>query len=160
AGARSPDARARAKLPALPAPGGGPRTRRRRGRPGPAGGPAGWGRPRRPGRRRGRRRGRAQRGGGRMRLPTPAPTRPAPLRDPAGRPVVAGPAPLPAVVLAVDVAGPIPSIPGYRDGRRVTAAWVLVRAFTEPLGQSIVDVPAEGVPAAERAARIEREHGA
>jgi GT2 family glycosyltransferase len=68
--------------------------------------------------------------------------------------------PVPAVVLDVDVARPVPAIDGYRDGRRVAAAWILVRAFTEPLGQSIVEVPAEGVPAAELAARIEREYGA
>jgi GT2 family glycosyltransferase len=83
---------------------------------------------------------------------------PLPVRDEPGGPVV-GVDPVPAVVLDVDVAGPLPAIPGYREGRRVMAAWILVRAFTEPLGQSIVDVPAEGVSAAELAARIEREYG-
>lgn len=67
--------------------------------------------------------------------------------------------PVPAMVLDIDVAGPIPDLPGRRDGRRVATAWILVRAFTEPLGQSIVELPEDGMPAAELAALIDRDHG-
>jgi GT2 family glycosyltransferase len=72
----------------------------------------------------------------------------------------AGADPVPGIVLDVDVAQPIPGLAGHRDGRRVLTAWILVRAFTEPLGQSIVELPAAGLSAAEVAAVIEREHGA
>jgi hypothetical protein len=67
--------------------------------------------------------------------------------------------PIPGVVLDIDVADPIPAIPATRAGRRMAAAWVLVRAFTEPVGQSIVEIPSTGLTATALAARIDRDFG-
>ncbi|MEV6843062.1 glycosyltransferase family 2 protein [Actinoplanes sp. NPDC051411] len=65
---------------------------------------------------------------------------------------------LPAVVLDLDLADPLPAVPGHGpDGRRVRRAWVLVRRFTEPLGALLTDVPEEGLTPAALAAAIEAE---
>lgn len=63
---------------------------------------------------------------------------------------------LPAVVLDVDLAYPLPGVPGYgSDGRRVRRAWALVRRFSEPIGALLTDVPDEGLTPAALAAAIE-----
>ncbi|MFD0524868.1 hypothetical protein [Paractinoplanes durhamensis] len=63
---------------------------------------------------------------------------------------------LPAVVLDVDLADPLPSVPAvHHDGRRVRQAWALVRLFTEPLGTVLVDVPEDGLRPADLGAAIE-----
>jgi GT2 family glycosyltransferase len=63
---------------------------------------------------------------------------------------------LPAVVLDVDLADPLPAVPAIgADGRRVRRAWMLVRRFTEPLGALLTDVPEEGLTPAALAAAIE-----
>jgi glycosyltransferase involved in cell wall biosynthesis len=67
---------------------------------------------------------------------------------------------LPAVVLDLDLAEPLPALPAIGpDGRRVEQAWVLVRLFTEALGTVLVDVPADGLTPAGLAAAIETELG-
>ncbi|GAA0530098.1 hypothetical protein GCM10010172_08520 [Paractinoplanes ferrugineus] len=64
---------------------------------------------------------------------------------------------LPAVVLDVDVADPLPAVPAvHHDGRRVRQAWVLVRLFTEPLGTVLIDVPVDGLRPADLGAAVER----
>ncbi|GIF26008.1 GT2 family glycosyltransferase [Actinoplanes tereljensis] len=65
-------------------------------------------------------------------------------------PITPTAADLPAVVLDLDLADPLPSVPAvHTDGRRVRQAWALVRLFTEPLGTVLVDVPGTGLrPAA------------
>jgi GT2 family glycosyltransferase len=67
---------------------------------------------------------------------------------------------LPAVVLDLDLAEPLPDVPATSaDGRRVEQAWVLVRLFTEPIGTVLVDVPAPGLTPDGLAAAIEAELG-
>ena len=62
---------------------------------------------------------------------------------------------VPAVVLDLDLADPLPAVPGVAaDGRRVLRAWVLVRLFTEPLGAALIDVPPNGVRPAELGAAL------
>ncbi|GIM93987.1 glycosyltransferase family 2 protein [Paractinoplanes toevensis] len=63
---------------------------------------------------------------------------------------------LPAVVLDLDLADPLPSVPAvHTDGRRVRQAWALVRLFTEPLGTVLVDVPDAGLRPTELGAAIQ-----
>ncbi|MFF5288015.1 glycosyltransferase family 2 protein [Paractinoplanes globisporus] len=53
---------------------------------------------------------------------------------------------LPAVVLDVDLAEPLPPVAAvHPDGRRVRRAWVLARLFTEPIGAALIDVPDGGL---------------
>jgi hypothetical protein len=53
---------------------------------------------------------------------------------------------LPAVVLDVDLAEPLPPVAAvHADGRRVRRAWVLARLFTEPIGAALIDVPDGGL---------------
>ncbi|AGZ43268.1 glycosyltransferase [Actinoplanes friuliensis] len=67
---------------------------------------------------------------------------------------------LPATVLDLDLADPLPAVAGVGpDGRRVLQAWVLVRLFTEPLGTVLADVPAHGLRPADLAAAIDAELG-
>jgi hypothetical protein len=67
---------------------------------------------------------------------------------------------LPAVVLDLDLADPLPPVAAvHRDGRRVLRAWVLVRLFTEPLGTLLVDVPRAGLRPAELGAAIQERIG-
>jgi len=67
---------------------------------------------------------------------------------------------LPATVLDLDLADPLPVVAGVGpDGRRVLQAWVLVRLFTEPIGTLLTDVPAPGLRPADLAAAIEAELG-
>jgi glycosyltransferase involved in cell wall biosynthesis len=65
---------------------------------------------------------------------------------------------VPVVVLDVDAEAPVTAIPGYDpDGRRTERAWLLVRAWTEPLGYLTLPVPEAGLPAdVVRAAVVER----
>lgn len=78
----------------------------------------------------------------------------------AGRPPAPAADVLPAVVLDVDLAEPLPAVPAVgADGRRVEQAWALVRLFTEPLGTVLVDVPADGLTPAALAAAVETELG-
>jgi GT2 family glycosyltransferase len=68
---------------------------------------------------------------------------------------------LPAVVLDLDLAEPLPAVPAIgADGRRVRQAWALVRLFSEPLGTVLVDVPATGLRPAALGAAIDAELGA
>jgi len=61
----------------------------------------------------------------------------------------------PFAVIDVDVADLLPSVEALDDkGRRRTEAWVTVRAFTEPLAQVIVPIPASGIPPQELAAAL------
>jgi glycosyltransferase involved in cell wall biosynthesis len=65
---------------------------------------------------------------------------------------------LPAVVLDLDLAQPLPAVPATgADGRRIERAWALVRLFTEPLGTLLVPVPAAGLAPVELARAIESE---
>jgi glycosyltransferase involved in cell wall biosynthesis len=67
---------------------------------------------------------------------------------------------LPATVLDVELADPLPTVAGVgADGRRVLQAWVLVRLFTEPIGTLLTDVPAQGLRPADLAVAIEAELG-
>ena len=67
---------------------------------------------------------------------------------------------LPATVLDVDLADPLPAVAGVTpDGRRVLQAWVLVRLFTEPLGTVLTAVPEQGLRPAALAAAIDAELG-
>jgi glycosyltransferase involved in cell wall biosynthesis len=67
---------------------------------------------------------------------------------------------LPAVVLDLELAEPLPAVAARTtDGRRVEQAWVLVRLFTEPLGTVLIDVPEEGLAPAGLAAAVEAELG-
>lgn len=67
---------------------------------------------------------------------------------------------LPATVLDVELADPLPTIAGVgTDGRRVQRAWMLVRLFTEPIGTLLTDVPDRGLRPADLAAAIEAELG-
>ncbi|MGA5299023.1 glycosyltransferase [Nucisporomicrobium flavum] len=67
---------------------------------------------------------------------------------------------LPATVLDVDLADPLPAVAAVApDGRRVQQAWVLVRLFTEPLGTVLTGVPEQGLRPADLAAAIEAELG-
>jgi len=67
---------------------------------------------------------------------------------------------LPAMVLDLELAEPLPKIAGVGpDGRRVLQAWVLVRLFSEPIGTLLADVPEKGLRPAELAAAIEAELG-
>ncbi|MCA2219227.1 glycosyltransferase family 2 protein, partial [Jidongwangia harbinensis] len=68
---------------------------------------------------------------------------------------------LPATVLDLDVADPLPAVAAVGpDGRRVRQAWALVRLFTEPLGTVLTDVPEQGLGPADLAAVIDAELGA
>ncbi|MFI5935239.1 glycosyltransferase [Actinoplanes sp. NPDC051494] len=65
---------------------------------------------------------------------------------------------LPAVVLDLDLAEPLPAVPATgTDGRRVLRAWVLVRLFSEPLGTVLTGVPETGLAPAQLAAAIDAE---
>jgi GT2 family glycosyltransferase len=75
-------------------------------------------------------------------------------------PIVALPGRLPAIVLDVDVANGIPSVPAVSGDRRIERAWMLVRVFTEPLGVMMVDVPDTGLAQYRVATEIERRFGA
>ncbi|XVU22097.1 glycosyltransferase [Actinoplanes sp. CA-054009] len=67
---------------------------------------------------------------------------------------------LPAVVLDVDLAEGVPSVPAIQpDGRRAEQAWVLVRSYTQPLGTVLVDVPEKGLSSEALTAAIEAELG-
>ena len=67
---------------------------------------------------------------------------------------------LPAVVLDLELAEPLPAVAAVAaDGRRVEQAWVLVRLFTQPLGTVLIDVPAGGLTPADLAAAVETELG-
>jgi glycosyltransferase involved in cell wall biosynthesis len=66
---------------------------------------------------------------------------------------------LPAAVLDVDVAEPLPSVSPLADGRRVERVWLLVRAFTEPLGHLMLDVPDAGLTPYMIATAIDRRFG-
>ncbi|MFI5891520.1 glycosyltransferase family 2 protein [Actinoplanes sp. NPDC051513] len=67
---------------------------------------------------------------------------------------------LPAVVLDLDLADPLPSVAAvHTDGRRVLRAWTLVRLFNEPLGTMLVDVPGRGLRPAELGAAIQEALG-
>ena len=67
---------------------------------------------------------------------------------------------LPAVVLDLDLADPLPAVAAvHPDGRRVRQAWALVRLFTEPLGSVLVDIPDDGLRPAALGAAIEAELG-
>ncbi|WP_433382986.1 glycosyltransferase family A protein [Actinoplanes sp. CA-142083] len=67
---------------------------------------------------------------------------------------------LPAVVLDLDLADPLPSVAGvHTDGRRVLRAWVLVRLFEEPLGTMLIDLPAKGLRPAGLGSAIQAELG-
>ncbi|MDQ7905782.1 glycosyltransferase [Phytohabitans sp. ZYX-F-186] len=67
---------------------------------------------------------------------------------------------IPAVVRDVDVAGPLPTIPGSTsDGHRVERVWLLVRAFTEPVGSLDLALPAWGLAPDRLAAAIDRDLG-
>jgi len=67
---------------------------------------------------------------------------------------------LPAVVLDVELSEPLPTVAAVQpDGRRAQQAWVLVRLFTEPLGDVLVDVPEDGLLPAALAAAIEAKLG-
>jgi GT2 family glycosyltransferase len=62
---------------------------------------------------------------------------------------------IPAVVRDVEISQPLPAIPAMDEqGRRVGRAWLLVRAFTEPIGFSVLDVPESGLSAEDIAAAI------
>jgi glycosyltransferase involved in cell wall biosynthesis len=68
---------------------------------------------------------------------------------------------LPATVIDLDVADPLPAVAGSGpDGRRVLRAWVLVRLFTEPIGTLLTPVPEQGLRPADLAAAIDAELGA
>jgi glycosyltransferase involved in cell wall biosynthesis len=65
---------------------------------------------------------------------------------------------VPAVVLDVDLAEPLPAVAAAgADQRRVQRAWVLVRLFTEPLGTVLIPVPEQGLQPADLAAAIDAE---
>ncbi|WP_067500923.1 glycosyltransferase family 2 protein [Actinoplanes sp. TFC3] len=65
---------------------------------------------------------------------------------------------LPAVVLDVDLARPLPAVPATGPGgRRVRNAWVLVRLFDEALGTVLVAVPDDGLSPADLAAAVDAE---
>jgi glycosyltransferase involved in cell wall biosynthesis len=67
---------------------------------------------------------------------------------------------LPATVLDIDIADPLPAVAtAGPDGCRVLRAWVLVRLFTEPLGTLLIDLPVAGLRPAELAAAIGAELG-
>ena len=67
---------------------------------------------------------------------------------------------LPAMVVDVDVADPLPAVAAVgQDGRRVLRAWVLVRLFTEPIGTLLTLVPEQGLRPADLAAAIDAELG-
>ncbi|MFF5076749.1 glycosyltransferase [Actinoplanes sp. NPDC000266] len=67
---------------------------------------------------------------------------------------------LPAVVLDVDLADGVPSVPAIQpDGRRAEQAWVLVRSYTQPLGTVLVDVPEKGLDSETLTSAIEAELG-
>ncbi|MDR7273708.1 glycosyltransferase [Catenuloplanes atrovinosus] len=52
----------------------------------------------------------------------------------------------PALVRDVELYDPLPHIPAIdADGRRVAHAWLLVRAFTEPVGALLLEVPDGGL---------------
>lgn len=65
---------------------------------------------------------------------------------------------IPATVVDLELAGPIPDILGVDPhGRRVERAWVLVRQFTQPIGALLIDVPPQGLAAADLAAAVDQE---
>ncbi|MFV2022246.1 glycosyltransferase [Micromonospora sp. LOL_023] len=65
---------------------------------------------------------------------------------------------IPATVVDLELAGPIPDILGVDPhGRRVERAWVLVRQFTQPIGALLIDVPPQGLAASDLAAAVDRE---
>ncbi|GAA0806232.1 hypothetical protein Sya03_38070 [Spirilliplanes yamanashiensis] len=67
---------------------------------------------------------------------------------------------LPAVVRDIELTGAVPSIPAVAgDGRRVEQAWILFRWFSEPLGATLLDVPATGLTGADLIAAAEAEVG-
>src|SRR3954466_14271301 len=68
-------------------------------------------------------------------------------------------APVPAVVLDVEVTHALPMIEPVRDGRPVLRAWLLVRVFTEPIGYLLLDVPPTGLTPADIAAAIDEKFG-
>lgn len=69
------------------------------------------------------------------------------------------PTPVPAVVLDVEVTHALPAIEGARGDRRVLRAWLLVRVFTEPIGQLLLDVPPAGIGPTELGAAIDARFG-
>ncbi|MDP9796708.1 hypothetical protein J2S43_005220 [Catenuloplanes nepalensis] len=51
-----------------------------------------------------------------------------------------------ALVRDVELYDPLPAVPAIdADGRRVAHAWLLIRAFTEPVGALLLDVPDGGL---------------
>jgi glycosyltransferase involved in cell wall biosynthesis len=66
---------------------------------------------------------------------------------------------LPALVCDMDVADSLTFVPPVSGGRRVERAWILVRAFTEPLGYLMLDVPPSGLTPHAIAAAINRTFG-
>jgi GT2 family glycosyltransferase len=67
---------------------------------------------------------------------------------------------VPGVVRDIDVSAPIAAIPATTPaGHRVDRVWLLVRAFTEPLGHLDLELPTGGLSPAEVAATIDRAFG-
>jgi GT2 family glycosyltransferase len=76
-------------------------------------------------------------------------------------PITPADAVLPAVVLDLDLADPLPAVTAVAaDGRRVAQVWALIRLFTEPIGTVLADVPYRGLRPGDLAAVIDRELGA
>ncbi|MFY1633534.1 glycosyltransferase [Solwaraspora sp. WMMB335] len=65
---------------------------------------------------------------------------------------------IPAVVVDLELTGPLPAVPGVDPtGRRVQRAYLLVRQFTQPIGALLLDVPVAGLTPAELADVVDRE---
>jgi len=74
---------------------------------------------------------------------------------PERRPVDPAAPRVPAVVVDVDVAEPLPFVDAHDShGRRHCEAWVTVRAFTEPVAQVVVPLGPEGLTAEQLAAAV------